>query len=337
MEFWSFEFWICFVFGASNFGFIYTDVKYSRHLLYMLILQQILQCALKGGWSTGHFNASELDQMRAIVEVCAQAGAPAMIGTSEGERKHLGLAEAVALRDVLRKKYDIPIFLNADHSKSVETAKKAIDAGYDSVHIDLSAVPFDENARGTHEIVGYCRIKEDHRQTSSQYPNILENVGVSVEGELGYLKGESKIEHEKITVSPDEYTNPEEAAEFVKQTGVDRLAIAVGNIHGISLDEPALDIERIKKIRKAVPETVTLVLHAASGVPDDQIKAAIEAGVANIHINTELRVAFVNALKQSLAEHLDEAAMYKLDASAIDAMKKIVKEKLELFGSINKI
>ena len=111
----------------------------------------------------------------------------------------------------------------------------------------------------------------------------------------------------------------------------------VGNIHGISLDEPVLDIERIRAIRARVPDDVALVLHAGSGIPDDQIKAAIGAGIANIHINTDIRVAFVNELRKSLSEHLDEVAMYKIDQSAIDAMKKVIKEKLKLFGSVDRI
>lgn len=283
-------------------------------------LKEILQRATKEHWATGHFNASELDQMRAIVEACKEVGAPAIIGTSEGERKHLGLAEAVAICDALRKEFGIPIFLNADHCKSVESAKEAIDAGYDSVHIDLSILPFEENTLGTQEIISYRGL-----------------TSISIEGELGYLRGESKIQNEKIEVRPEDYTNPDQAREFVEKTGVDRLAIAVGNIHGISLNEPALDIERIRAIREAVPQETALVLHAGSGIPDEQIKAAIKAGISNIHINTELRVAYTDALKKSLAEDLDEVAMYKLDAAAIEAMKKLVKEKLELFGSAGRI
>lgn len=98
-----------------------------------------------------------------------------------------------------------------------------------------------------------------------------------------------------------------------------------------------MDIERIRAIRAIVPEHVALVLHAASGIPDDQIRQAIDAGIANIHINTDLRVAFVSELKKSLAEHLDEAAMYKLDASAIEAMRTVIKSKLDLFGAIGRI
>lgn len=281
--------------------------------------QSILQKAKKEGWATGHFNASELDQMRAIVEACKEVGAPAIIGTSQGEAKHFGYAEAVALRDVMRKEYNIPIFLNADHHKTIEAAQAAIDAGYDSVHIDLSALPFEENIKGTREVVNY-------RGSTS----------INIEAELGYLRGESKIQNEKIEVKPEDYTDPQQAREFVEKTGVDRLAIAVGNIHGISRDEPDLDIERIRAIRAVVPQEVALVLHAASGIPNEQIKAAIRAGIANIHINTEIRVAYTDALKKTFAQDIDEVAMYKLDAAAIEAMKKLVKEKLQLFGAAGK-
>lgn len=274
------------------------------------------------GWALGHFNASELDQFRAIAEACKEVGSVALVGTSDGERAHIGLTEIIAVRDAFRKDLGIPIFINADHSKSLESAKKAVDAGYDSVHIDLSAMPFAENVSGTKIIVEYARVK---------------NPEISVEGELGYLRGESKIQKEKIKVSLDDYTDPEEAREFVEKTGVDRLAIVVGNIHGISLDEPRLDIGRILEIRRLVPKEVTLVLHAGSGIPDEQIIAAIGAGIANIHINTDIRVAFVGALRKSLAEELNEVAMYKLDQSAIKAMKETVKEKLKLFGAISKI
>lgn len=287
-----------------------------------MILREILKKATDEGWATGHFNVSELDQMRAVVEACREARAPAIIGTSEGERKHFGMIEAVALRDVLQKEYGIPVFLNADHTKSVERAREAVDAGYDSIHIDLSALSLEENISGTRIIADYAHAKDQD---------------ISVEGELGYLRGDSKIEKEKIEVKPEDYTDPEGAKEFVEKTQVDRLAIAVGNIHGISRDEPDLDIQRILEIRRAVPRAIALVLHAGSGIPDDQISAAIGAGIANIHINTDIRVAYVKELKKSLEQHLDEVAMYKLDSSAMIALKEVVITKLELFGSINKV
>ena len=281
-----------------------------------MTLKEILKRASVEHWSTGHFNASELDQMKAIIGACVEIGSPAIIGTSEGERQHLGLVEAVALRDAFRKKFKIPFFLNADHSKSVETAKKAVDAGYDSIHIDLSEKSFEENVAGSRAVVEYVKMKGGE---------------MSVEGELGYLKGESKIQNEKIAVDSKDYTKPEQAKEFVENTGVDRLAIVVGNIHGISFDEPNLDIERITEIRAMVPKDIALVLHAGSGIPVDQIRAAIEAGIANIHINTDIRVAYVEGLREGLEKDPEGVAMYKLDKDAIEAMKEVVKEKLKLF------
>ena len=291
-----------------------------------MTLKEVLKRALAEGWSTGHFNASELDQMRAIIEACKEVGSPVIIGTSEGERRHLGLAEAVVLRDSFRKELKIPIFLNADHSKSVETAKEAVDAGYDSIHIDLSELPFEDNIKGTKEVVEYAKSKFS-----------IFNFQFSIEGELGYLRGESKIQNEKITVDRKDYTQPEQAKEFVEKTNVDRLAIVVGNIHGISLDEPNLDIERIKEIRTVVSKDVALILHAGSGIPADQIKAAIGAGIANIHINTDIRIAYAEGLREGLKKDPAGVAMYKLDKEAIESMKEVVKNKLKLFRSVNRI
>lgn len=270
----------------------------------------------------GHFNASESDQFRAIVEAAKEVGSPAIIGTSEGEAKHVGRLEAVALREAFRREFNIPVFLNCDHHKSVAAAKEAIDAGYDSIHIDLSAEPYEANVMGTMEVVAYARAKDTL---------------INVEGELGYLRGESKIQNEKIKVSKKDYTDPEQAKDFAAHTGIDRLAIAAGNIHGISLDEPDLDIDRIKAIRALVPQNVALVLHAASGIHDNQIRAAIEAGIANIHINTDIRVAYTEALRNELKIDPAETTPYKFDAKAREVLKDLIKQKLRLFGSVNRI
>ena len=151
------------------------------------------------------------------------------------------------------------------------------------------------------------------------------------------MRGDSKIENEKIAVSLEDYTKPEEAKKFAEETKINRLAIAVGNIHGISLEEPALDIERIRQIQTLVSEDIALVLHAGSGIPDEQIKSAINAGIANIHINTDIRVAFVGGLKKALEIQPNEVAMYKLDKAGIDAMKEVIKAKLRLFGAVDRI
>lgn len=287
-----------------------------------MTLDDILQKATKEGWAVGHFNISNLEQLRAIMEAAKELKAPIMIGLSEGERKAVGLKEAVALVKAFREEYGIPVFLNPDHSHSVESAKTAFDAGFDSIHIDLSALPYEENLKGTKEVVDYVRAK---------------NPDVSVEGELGYLRGESKIQKEKIEIKSEDLTKPEQAVEFAQRTGITRFAGAYGNSHGISIDEPALDIERIKAVREALPESMAMVLHGGSGIPDEQIKEAIKAGIANIHVNTEIRVAFTEALRKSLAENPDETVPYKITPAAIEAVKQKVEEKLKLFNSANKI
>ena len=254
------------------------------------------------------------------MEAAKRFNASIMIGLSEGERKFVGLRQAVAMVKSFKEEYSLPVFLNPDHSHSVESAKDAFDAGFDSVHIDLSKLPIKENIEGTKKVVDYVKSKK---------------LEVSVEGELGYLRGESRVQKEVIKIKPEDLTKPEEAAEFADKTGIDRFAGAYGKSHGISLDEPALDIERIKAVRKVLPEKVAMVLHGGSGIPDSQIKEAIKAGIANIHINTEIRTAYVEALRKFLADNPEETTPYKILALAVEAARKKVEEKLKLFGNIN--
>ncbi|OGF64560.1 hypothetical protein A2661_01155 [Candidatus Giovannonibacteria bacterium RIFCSPHIGHO2_01_FULL_45_24] len=286
-------------------------------------LKEILAQASSEKWAVPHFNFSNLEILKAVVEAARETKSPVLVGTSEGERNFVGLPEAVSMVKAFRESSGLPIFLNADHTKSVEAAKQAMDAGYDSVHIDLSALSFEENVRGTTEVVKYARDKSSE---------------ISAEGELGYLRGESKIEKKKIEIRPEDYTDPEEAADFVKKTGVDRLAIAVGNVHGITLDEPKLDVERIKKIRAVVSPEVALVLHAGSGIPDEDIKTAISAGISNIHISTELRAEFREELEKSLHKKGEaEYAPYKILEPVVEAIKQKAVEKIELFSSANRM
>ena len=154
---------------------------------------------------------------------------------------------------------------------------------------------------------------------------------------MGYLRGESRIQKEKIVIKQEDLTMPEEAAEFAEKTGIDRFAGAYGNSHGISLDEPKLEIERIKAIRKILPEKVAMVLHGGSGIPDNEIKEAIKAGIANIHINTEIRTAYAEALRKFLAENPEETTPYKILTPAVEATQKKVEEKLKLFNNVNRL
>ena len=196
-----------------------------------------------------------------------------------------------------------------------------MDEGYDTVLIDASKLPYDENVKLTKQVVEFAKMKD---------PLYM------VEGELGYLKGDSKIET-KVEISPDDYTKPEQAREFVMRTGVDRLAIVFGNIHGIVTEQSErLDIDRLKAVVAAVPETY-LVLHGASGLPAEDIREAIKNGITNVHINTEIRVAYHDALQKELKDDPSETTPYKMLQLSFDETKRVVKEKLELFGSVGKI
>ncbi len=284
-------------------------------------LNELFAEAKAGKWAIGHFNFSTADQLRAIVEAAAELKVPVMAATSDGEAEFVGREQAVALvRSYQKEGYDV--FLNADHHKSWETAKAAIDAGYDSVLIDASKLPFEENIALTKKVVDYAR--EVGKSSGREIP---------IEGELGYLRGSSEVQ-KKVEISKEDYTKPEEAKDFVVRTGVDRLAIVFGNIHGIVTEqEEHLDIETLKNVAAAVPETI-LVLHGASGLKDEEIRAAIQSGIANIHINTELRVAYHEALEEELEKEPGQTTPYKFLEPSHEATKKIVLEKLKLFKNL---
>lgn len=288
-----------------------------------MTLQDYFKKALKEGWAVPHINVASFEQFKAAVNVAKRLGSPLHIGTSEGERKYLGGRQAVFLVNSFRESLGIPIFLNADHHKTTESAKEAIDEGYESVHIDLSEASFEENIKGVADVVEYANSK---------------NTDISVEGELGYLvTASSKLYKKKIEIPPESLTKPEDVADFIKKTKVNRFAPAVGNLHGIAANEPQLDIERIKQIRAKLSDDIAVVLHGGSGIPDNQIKEAIGAGVNNIHISTEVRVVYVQSLKKSLADNPEEISPYKIMPSVVKAMEKKIEEKIKLFGAANRI
>ena len=289
----------------------------------MFTIKDYLKRTTEEKWALGHFNFSEDEALRAIVESAAEFKTPIFVGTSEGERKHLGLKQAVNLVKAFREEFNIPIFLNADHTKTFGGVVAAVDAGYDAILADFSALPFEENIKLTKQSVEYAKSKN---------PDII------VEGELGYIKGESKIQKEIIQIKAEDLTKPEEASQFVRVTGVDMLAPAVGNIHGIVTNSPeSIDISIIANIKKAVGNDIFLVLHGGSGLSESDFKNSIDNGISMIHINTEIRVAFTEALKETILKMPEETTPYKILTPSIEAMKKVVEEKLKIFDSINKI
>lgn len=281
-----------------------------------MTLNDYLKDAKAGSYAIGHFNFATADVLAGIIEASREAGAPAvMVGTSEGEAGFIGMREAAALVKAAKEHLEYPVFLNADHFKSFEKCKEAVDAGYDSIIIDASKLPNEDNIALTKQVVDYARSV---------------NPEISVEGELGYLKGSSEVQT-KIEISPADYSKPEEVADFVSRTGVDRMAIVFGNIHGIVTDqEEKLDIEHFSKI-VATESRPYYVLHGASGLKDEDVAASIRAGITNVHFNTELRVAYRNAIDKVFHEKPNETTPYKYLGPAVEEVKKLVSQKIHVF------
>lgn len=286
----------------------------------MMTLRQLHAKAKQEGWAIPHFNFGSLSQLNGIIDTAKKLNAPVLVGTSEGERTFVGLRQAVALVRSFRED-GIHVFLNADHSHSVETAKAAFDAGYDSIHIDLSKKPYDENVKGTHEVVEYVKNK---------------NPEVEVEAELGYLVTDSsKIYKEVIEIPEESYTKVEEAVSFVRDTGIDRFAPAVGNMHGMAANDKVIRFELIEKLRAALPPTLTFTLHGGSGIHDDDLKKMVSMGFNNMHISTELRKAFTEGLRKALADNAEELSPPIYLDSARKAAAALVEEKMRLYNTVN--
>jgi fructose-bisphosphate aldolase class II len=248
---------------------------------------------------------------------------PVIIGVSEGERRFLGVRQIGVLVRSLRQEFNFPIFLNADHTHSLESAIEAAKAGFDAIVFDLSALPLAENARQTKAAIETLKAIN---------PVIL------IEGEIGDIGTGSQI-HD---VAPDlskGLTTPEEAKTYVEETGVDILAPAVGNMHGMlqsmvqGKTRKRLDITRIAQIKSATGALITL--HGASGTDDEDLRKAIAAGINIVHLNTELRVAWRHGLEQGLAKAPQEVVPYKVLPAAIEAVKQVATSRLKLFNKLN--
>ncbi len=285
---------------------------------------QIIQEAEQNKVAIGHFNISEIAALKGIFEAAQKLNLPVIIGLSEGEQNFLGTKNAALMVKNLREEFNWPIFINSDHTKSLERIKEAVEAGFDSVHFDGGKLSFEENIKKTKEVVEYVK---------SVNPDIL------VEAELGYLGASSTILKEipkDAAIKEEDLTKPEQAAQFVKETGVDLLAPAVGNIHGMfkNAPNPHIDSAKIGKIRESAG--VPLVLHGGSGIRDEEFLKAIDAGISIIHINTEIRLAWRQGMEKALAENPEEITPYKILPTTIEEIKKIVEKRMKLFSKLDK-
>ena len=298
---------------------------------------EILVPAMKNGYAVGAFNISNLESLQAIVEAALEERSPLIIAATPSTIKYAGLDNIVLLVRNAAKRLPLPASLHLDHGKDLETVKKCVDAGFTSVMIDGSHLKFEENVAITRKAV-----------------EIAHKKGVSVEAELGRLAG---IEETAVEEREAFLTDPEAARRFVEETGVDALAVAIGTSHGAYKfkGEPKLDFERLKAIRRNLD--IPLVLHGASsvpqhiiekatrygaklkgakGIPEEHIKKAISLGISKINIDTDLRLAFTAAVRETLTVSPEIFDPRKILGPARQAMKEVVKSKMRLFGSSNK-
>ena len=282
-------------------------------------LRNVLTRLEKEGAALGHFNVADQVLLKAVVAAAAQIKLPVLIGASEGEREFFGARQLAALVKSQRQESDLPVFLNADHTHSLAKAVEAANAGFDAVVIDFSQLRFEDNV---------ARTKEAVRAIKAVNPAIL------AEGEIGDIGTGSEI-HETAQGDPSKLTTPEEARQFVEATGIDILAPAVGNMHGMLKSmvqgkaKKHLDVERIAQIKQAAG--VFLTLHGGSGTDDEHFRKAIAAGINIIHINTELRVAWRRSLGESLARDPNEVVPYRILRPVVDSVKQVVSSRLRLF------
>ena len=274
-------------------------------------IREVLQEARSNGHAVGAFNVSTLEQMKAILSAAEKERASVILETSQSEAEYLDHKIFVNSAVILAGNLPIKVALHLDHGKSYQEIEKAIAAGYTGVHFDGSTLDIDANIMTTKKVVALAHA-----------------AGTSVEGEFTYVAGSSQV-HQGDYEAPM-LTDPEEAFKFIKETDIDIFAGGYGNIHGMYQKEPELDVERIRKI--AAGTDAFLSLHGGSGIGQEQIKAAIKAGISKVNVNTELRMAYRRGLTAALDQNPDEIVPYKLMPVVIDETEKVVIEKIKLFS-----
>lgn len=267
--------------------------------------RQLLEEARREGRAVAALNFYNAETLRAHIEAANGCDASVILQTTEATIKYLGIGLVVAMARAAAEELERPVALHLDHGGSYELAARCVEAGYTSVMIDGSKLPFDENVQVTRRVV-----------------EVAHAAGVSVEGELGHV-----AHNEEGGDISRFYTRPEDASRFVEATGVDALAVAVGTAHGFYKGEVRLDFGRLEQIRDAVGDRAALVLHGGSGVPDELLRRAVACGIRKINFGTELKDAFTLAVKRSLSAS-DEIDLRKTFAPAIEAVREVSSAKI---------
>ena len=275
--------------------------------------EEMLKRAQKGGYAVGAFNVENMEMAQAVIQAAVEMRAPVMIQTTPSTVKYAGLHLYYANVAALAQKAPVPVALHLDHGSSFELAMQAIRAGYTSIMIDGSHRVFEENIALTRRVV------------EAAAPN-----GLPVEAELGKVGGKE----DDLDGGSGGYTVPEEAAEFVRRTGVSSLAVAIGTAHGVYKGTPKLDVERLKEIRKLVE--IPLVLHGASGLSDESVQECIREGICKVNFATELRIAYSGGVKAVLAENPDVFDPKVYGKAGRERVKELVKNRIAVCGCCGK-
>lgn len=280
----------------------------------------ILKKANENHYALGAFNCANIETLKAITQAAFKLKAPVILEASDGEINYMGYEQMVSLKRIYEKQIGIPIILNLDHGKDLDSCVKAIEAGFDYVHIDGSKLPYEEGIPIAAEVV---KIAHKH--------------GVLVEGEIDHIEGSSSdhtTEDPQSLQKKDLFTNPDRAEDFVKRTGIDVFASFVGNLHGIYSEPMHLDLELLKQIKLKIPNTM-LSLHGGSGIVDEDVINAIQLGIVKVNVNSEMRVAFRMTLHETLNQS-NEIAVYKIMDKPIAEVQRVVETKIKLFGTTDK-
>jgi fructose-bisphosphate aldolase, class II len=274
-------------------------------------------------FAVGAFNVDNQETLKAIAQAAKAKNSPVLVEVSHGEVEMIGLHNMRCMVDNYKAELGVEMYLNLDHSPTVEACKAAIDAGYEFIHIDISQANHDatdkEIIEATQEVVRYAS-----------------KVGALVESEPHYFGGSSNLHKEEIDYDEIKktFSTPAGAKAFVAETGIDTFAAAVGNLHGKYPVPKQLDIALLEQIRQSIDCAISL--HGGSGTPAHFYKEAIRAGISKININSDMRVAYRETLEKVLKENPDEYAVIKLMPEVISAVQKVVEEKIDLFGSAGK-
>lgn len=285
--------------------------------------RHLMQRSRNQGFAVGAFNIDNQETLIAVSRAAQKLNAPVLVEVSDGEVKALGLENIRDMVDNYRAEYGIEMYINLDHSPTVEDCKRAIDVGFEFIHIDISQAnhdaPLEEIIAKTKEVVEYAKF-----------------TGALVEAEERYFMGSSNVHTETIDYEEvKKYnTKPAEAISFAKQTGIDTLAVQIGNLHGLYPVPKQLDLGLLQKIRDCIQCHISL--HGGSGTPLHYFEDAAKIGVSKVNINSDMRYAFRKTLERVLADHPDEYAVVKLMPEVYGAVQIVVEEKITAFGSVGK-